>query len=622
MLHHPFRDVGDLLLSFDGHDFQDWTAALNYCVSNHVDLYAHDDFSSDGFGELPEVVEEDNEFELYEDKEENDLFWAELAAQRPGRDGGHLEDADALGNRDVDRAFDWSPFVNKYPDLTGDWLDNAQERFPKSLEVDYASQSIVDKLNLKQRQVYDTTMEAFRSDVEIPQLLLHVDGRAGTGKSFVIQLTSAHLQQAFEHNPVLRAAPTGVASHGILGRTLHSLFRLPVKSSKFAPLSPGNLASLQASMRHIKALFIDEKSMMSLQILSLLDQRLRQIFPHSNQPFGGLHIVLWGDFFQLPPVKALALFNDSPDLRGEHDVAGQALYKLFDRTIELDMIMRQQGEDTEQQQFRAALEGLRNNHVTQDDWRLLSTRVQSSLNRAEVATFDEALRVYGKKADVNAYNHEKMKALGVAVKQVKAHHTGSGADGASWDDGGNLHKSLPLCIGARVMLTENRWTERGLVNGALGTIKDFHWPEGADIDKDLPTILVAFDKYDGPCIDQDEKGRQIVPITPSRREFQVGNTACTRTQLPVTIAFAITVHKSQGITADKIVTNIAQRDHVIGLSYVAISRVKTLKGLLFEEPFDFIRFQVNKVSKTETMRLADVARRLRQHIPVAVPDLE
>jgi ATP-dependent exoDNAse (exonuclease V) alpha subunit len=390
-------------------------------------------------------------------------------------------------------------------------------------------------------------------------------------------------------------------------------------AKEMQPLSANTLKSLQAYLKDTTTLIIDEKSMMSLQALSFLDQRLRQIFPREDLPFGGIDIGLWGDYFQLPPVRATALYNDSRNLKNQYDIAGQALIKLFDKTVELDLIIRQQGEDTEQQQFRVALEGLRNNNVTQADWRVLTTRVQCNLTQADIATFDNALRVYGKKNDVNAYNHNKMRDLGVPVKQIKALHTGIGAENANWDQGGNLHKTLPLCIGARVMLTENSWTERGLVNGALGTVKGFHWAEGDDVDKVIPTILVAFDNYKGPVLYEETKA---VPIAPSKREFAIGNTACTRTQLPLTVAWAITIHKAQGITAEKIVTNIAGKDHVVGLTYVAVSRVKNLRGLLFEEPFDYSRFQTKQPSMTETMRLADYARRLPQHVLIAVPDLD
>src|SRR5438270_6225437 len=126
---------------------------------------------------------------------------------------------------------------------------------------------------------------------------------------------SAHLRERAEANgrsdPVVRSAPTGVAAHGISGRTLHALFRLPVKASAYAPLTPQNLASVQASLRNCMYLVINEKSMISLRMLAWLDQRCRQIWPErANEPSGGLNILLCGDFFQLPPVIERPLFNN------------------------------------------------------------------------------------------------------------------------------------------------------------------------------------------------------------------------------------------------------------------------------------------------------------------------
>ena len=620
MLHHPFRDVEDLLVTDDNQGvFNNWHTAFQNCLTHHT----HADLI-DGMRKVPII--DDDDFETPADEApENELDWAEFARQRPGQ-AGQLEDADALGNREIDRAFDWTS-IEKHPDATPFWLQEVKAANPMSLDVDYESQSTVEKLTLKQRQAYDIAMDqvALRVHNEAHNmpppkpLRMHLDGKAGTGKSFYIHLVSAHLQQKYSNNVVVRAAPTGVAAHGIMGRTIHSLFRLPTSTDKFQPLARNTLASLQASLRGLMVLIIDEKSMMSLMLLSFLDQRLRQIFTaRQNDEFGGVDIILCGDFFQLPPVASNALYNNLP-LKNTYDVSGQTLYQLFDQTIELNLIMRQQGNDPESEAFRAALEGLRNNDVKIDDWKLLTSRVKSTLPADEVAMFDDALRIYGKKVDVNEYNHIKMRDMGVPVKQIKALHSGTGAEAASWDQGANLHRSLPLCFGARVMLTENSWTECGLVNGALGYVRGFQWPEGADIEKTLPTVLIEFDHYDGPVLYED---RRLVAIPPSKREFTLNNIVCTREQLPVTIAWAVTVHKAQGITAEKIVTNIAQKDHVVGLSYVAISRVRTLRGLLFEEPFDFSRFKTKAPSKTETMRLADYAKRLPQHVAVVVPAID
>jgi ATP-dependent exoDNAse (exonuclease V) alpha subunit len=327
--------------------------------------------------------------------------------------------------------------------------------------------------------------------------------------------------------------------------------------------------------------------------------------------FGGLNVILLGDFFQLPPVGSLALYNTGM-LKSELDIAGRVAYHQFNRTIELDEIVRQQGAG--EAPFRQALEGLRHNTVTRNDWDLLTTRVAAQLTDTEVHAFDDAIRIFGRKIDVNEYNQDKMAALNVPVIQLEALHEGHQASDASFDDASNLHKTLPICIGARIMLTENLWTERGLVNGALGTVIDLTWSEGATIKKDLPlAVLIAFDKYedDGPCLYRTDAGCPVVPIFTSRREFFRGAAQCHRTQFPLTVAFAVTVHKAQGMTVDQAVLNIARKDFVVGLTYVAVSRVKSLSGILFESPFDFIRFK-GIPTHTETMRLADKARRLSE----------
>lgn len=124
------------------------------------------------------------------------------------------------------------------------------------------------------------------------QLLYYADGKAGTGKSFTIHYISTHIQQKFSVNTAQRAAPTGVAAYSISGRTLHSLFRLPTAAKEMQPLSANTLKSLQAYLKDTTTLIIDEKSIMSLQALSFLDQRLRQIFPCDDLPFGGMDIGL------------------------------------------------------------------------------------------------------------------------------------------------------------------------------------------------------------------------------------------------------------------------------------------------------------------------------------------
>jgi ATP-dependent DNA helicase PIF1 len=138
-----------------------------------------------------------------------------------------------------------------------------------------------------------------------------------------------------------------------MGKTLHSLLRLPVKG-KMSDFSTATLQSLQALFRDVRFLMIDEKSIVDLKMCSLINDRLRVIFPAtSHRPFGGINILLYGDFFQLPPVGGKPLY--SRKLSHVDEIKGQQLYQMFNKTIRLTQIMWQQGDDPVSIRFRQTL---------------------------------------------------------------------------------------------------------------------------------------------------------------------------------------------------------------------------------------------------------------------------
>ena len=125
---------------------------------------------------------------------------------------------------------------------------------------------------------------------------------------------------------------------------------------------------------------------------------------------------------------------------------------------------------------------------------------------------------------------------------------------------------------------------RAIVHSIL---KDIVWAEGKDPSKDRPfALLVEVDDYTGPTF--GETG--CVPIFEVTREFMWKGKNCSRTQFAIRLGWAITVHKSQGLTLLKVVMNLDRKDFTVGLSYVAVSRVKAIRGILFESPFDLERF--------------------------------
>jgi hypothetical protein len=390
------------------------------------------------------------------DSSDGPLADFEVFARRRPRDDLTCSFTDNLGGRDLDRIYDWTSHVGR--DLT------TLEEWDQFKLLHYTEQAVtVDSeprpLNTEQRKLYNIVTAQYIEELagNSPRpLLLNVDGVAGSGKTFTVLKLCARLQELAQRsgkdNPVVRAAPTGVAAFNIIGKTLHSLFRLPVKQKK-SDLSNGTLQSLQALFRSVRFLVIDEKSMIDLKMLSLIDDRLRLIFPDTDQAFGGLNVLLCGDFFQLPPVNGRPLYTSRPT--GIINLKGQGLYRRFDRTVQLTEVMRQQGEDDIAVRFRTALTELRESRLSQSSWELLCTRVQNQLLPDDVASFQSALRLYFTNEEVREHNYGRLAAKGQPVKRIVSLHTGRNASKASVEDADNLLTELLVCIGAQVMLTTN-----------------------------------------------------------------------------------------------------------------------------------------------------------------------
>lgn len=239
----------------------------------------------------------------------------------------------------------------------------------------------------KQKQLYDIVVEHCqqwldaRGDLSYKrptQLLLQVDGQGGTGKTYVVRLISAKLKEladtyGYKDEVIQRAALTGVTVYNINGRTLHALFRLLIKMKSYNRLTIENIRALQNHLRDVSYLIIDEKSIVSLKILYFLDRRLREIFlENADQDFGGMNVVLMGDFFQLPPVAEKLLFF-TVSTKDPNISQAQRLYKRFDRTIILNIVKHQGGDDPLAVAFQQCLEYLRIDRMTKEDWRLLCT---------------------------------------------------------------------------------------------------------------------------------------------------------------------------------------------------------------------------------------------------------
>ena len=307
---------------------------------------------------------------------------------------------------------------------------------------------------------------------------------------------------------------------------------------------------------------------------------------------GGCSCLLIGDWGQLPPVMDLPLYSNVS--RTELSDLGSTTNHMFHCAIVLEQVMRQAGKDADQEVFRNLLLRLRNAESTLEDWKCLMRQTPAQVR--DVTPFSGAIYLYPSTKAVAEHNVSKLRASGQPVAVLKAIHSGPGASKASPDDAGGLEPAICIAHGARVMLTSNLWVDVGLVNGAIGTIVTICYEEG-QCPPDLPVaVTVLFDTYKGPTLSDG-----TVPITPLRRTWFTTTHPCSRLQLPLKLAWAITIHKAQGLTLERVVIDIGKKEFSTGLTFVACSRVRHITDLLFVPPFAFQR--LSNLSKSS--RLSD-----------------
>lgn len=415
-----------------------------------------------------------------------------------------------------------------------------------------------------------------------------VQGTAGTRKSYLIArirkaLTSKSPQQKSQ---LLTLAPTGVAAFNIHASTIHSTLQIPIK--EMHPLQGQTLTTFQEDMKHIRYILIDEMSLIGPKLLLKIDTRLREAFPHRQHlHFGGVSIILIGDLAQLPPVMDKPLYTS-------HSTA-RTLWSEFTTVVTLQTVFRQQGETPAQQKFRRLLQNIQNAEAREEDWQLLMTRTNKQLTSREKEEFDNSMHLFATNDLVRLHNRKMLKSLNHPIAISVATSTGYGIDNAANDE--QLEKEVLFCRGQRIMLTSNIWTQAGLVNGALGEVVEIIYSPGSK-PPDVPMYVVTrFDNYSGPPWNvHDPKSIPIIPVS-------LGN----RRQIPLTMAWAITIHKAQGLTLQKATIDIGKIDRQ-GLTFTAISRVKSLNDLRVQLPFSFERYSKMQTNPYTIIRKREEAR--------------
>lgn len=456
-------------------------------------------------------------------------------------------------------------------------------------------------LNVEQARAFSLIASHAQQSRVTDPLRMYLGGSGGTGKSRVIAAMTDHFAQRGESRRLRLTSFTGIAAQNINGTTLHTALALNQSRKNLKRGNGKTKTDLIAMWTGVDYLFVDEVSMIGCGLLLQIHEALVDA-KGCTEPFGGVSVIFAGDFAQLPPVNQTKLFSRTKSGK-ESTIFGQLLWRSITTVVILTEQMRQAG--PENLPFVEMLSRLRDGRCTQTDYELLNARLLKNVvdDNCKSLWHDAPMIVYSN-AIKDAINLQATLAFARRTGQrVQWYHAVDTYRGQPIEDtaimdlldtfpsnktGGRIG-ALPLVLGMPVIITENFDVMGGIVNGSKGILRKVRFRVGDDDKKYLTSCIVELpDLTADPLPNLPPRFVAVLSDEVEMKSLRHPNSgrSCTlrRRQIPLDAAFAITAHKSQGQTMNRVVVDL---NSCMGTesAYVMVSRCTSLEGLAVLRPF-------------------------------------